>query len=139
MSKKVIASGLLAGALMLIVGMVLNQIYGLVFPSLADEYINAQLFRPWSDPLMSLYFLHPFILGVVLSWVWDKTKKLIDGKTLWDRAYKFGLAYLVIAGIPGMFITYSSFQVSLTMVGSWLLSGLLQALLAGWVFAKRNP
>jgi len=138
-NKKIISVGLLVGVVNLVVGMLLSQIYNFVFPALAREYTNFALFRPWSDPLMSMYFLYPFLLGIALAWIWDKTKKLVEGKTAFERAYRFGLAYLIIAGLPGMFITYSSFQVSFTMVLSWLVVGFVEAVVAGWVFAKKNP
>ena len=88
---------------------------------------------------MSLFFLYPFVLGFVLAWVWDKTKKLFEAKSEFERACKFGGAYWVIAGIPGMLITYSSFQVSLLMVLAWTISGFVEAVVAGFIFVKKNP
>ncbi|OGM20685.1 hypothetical protein A2771_02510 [Candidatus Woesebacteria bacterium RIFCSPHIGHO2_01_FULL_38_26b] len=137
--KKIVIPGFLAGVVNLIVGMLLSQIYSFIFPSIALEYINPALFRPWSDPLMSLIFLYPFVLGFVLAWVWDKTKKLFEAKSEFERACKFGGAYWVIAGIPGMLITYSSFQVSLLMVLAWTISGFVEAVVAGFIFVKKNP
>ena len=134
--KKIVVSGLVVGTVNLILGMLLSQVYNFIFPLLSVEYTNSGLFRPWSDPLMSLFFLYPFILGFVLAWVWQVVKKLISGKTLFEKACKFALVYWVIAGLPGMFITYSTFQVSFTMVLTWSLSGLLEAIVAGWILAK---
>jgi len=50
--KKVILFGLLAGLAMLIVSLALGPLFNLIFPSLAAEYNNMKLFRPWSDPIM---------------------------------------------------------------------------------------
>ena len=138
MNQKIVTTGLLAGVVMLVVSLVLTPLYNFVFPSLAQEYTNTGLFRPWSDPLMSLYYAYPFLLGLVLAWIWNKTKKVIEGKTEFEKAKNFGLSYWLVAGLPGMLITYSSFQVSLTMVLVWSISGLVDAIIAGWVFAKRN-
>jgi len=44
----------------------------------------------------------------------------------------------VIASIPGMVITYSSFQVSLPMVLTWTVFGLVSALAGGLVCAGMN-
>lgn len=134
--KKIIVPGIVAGLVNLVASFILSQVTNILWPSLSAEYINSAIFRPWSDPLMSLYFLYPFLLGFVLAWVWDKTHKLIAGKTDFDKAYKFGLSYWLVAGLPGMFITYSSFQVSLALVLSWTISGLVEGVLAGWVFAR---
>ena len=96
---------------------------------------NRKLSKSW----LKFEYIVGGILGIVLAWIWDKTKSLVEGKTAIERAYKFGLAYWVIAGIPGMFITYSSFQVSLAMIVTWSFSGLVEAVVAGWIFAKKNP
>lgn len=136
--KKFIGPGLIAGVAMLVTGMAVSRFMAFFFPSINVEFVNPAMYRPWNDPLMSLYFLYPFVLGLTLAWVWDKTKDLFKGKDALWRGKRFGLAYWVAAGIPGMLITYSSFQVSFTMILSWSLSGLFQAIVAGWIFAKMN-
>jgi hypothetical protein len=45
----------------------------------------------------------------------------------------------LIALLPVMWITFSSMDITLTMVTSWFLYGLLQAIIAGLFFAKVNP
>lgn len=134
--KKIFVPGFVAGLVNLVVGVILSQFYNFVSPAIAGEYTNIALFRLWSDPLMSLFFLYPFVLGLVLAWVWDETRKLFEGKSAFERACKFGFAYWIAATVPGMFITYSSFQVSLGLVLSWTLTGLVEAIVAGWIFAK---
>ena len=138
MNKKIVTIGLLAGVVMLITTMVLNWLFGVLFPSLEVEYKNSALFRPWSDPLMSYIFVHPFIVGIILSWVWDKTKGLFKERDIFWRCCQFAVTYWLIT-LPGMFVTYSTFPVSLVMVLSWSLSGLAQVVVAGLVFVKKNP
>jgi hypothetical protein len=136
MFKKIIGAGLLVGLINFLATTVVSKLFGVIFPAINAEYQNPNLFRPWSDPLMLLYFIYPFLLGVILAWFWNKTKTIF-GEDI-RGGIKFGFAYWIIAGIPGMFITYSSFQVSLTMVLSWTVSGLVAALLAGIIFSKLN-
>lgn len=136
MGKKIILSGLLAGVLMLIAGFAVSFIFGLIFPGLQTEYMSG-VFRPWTDPLMMLYFLFPFVTGLVFAWAWDLTKRNFKG-TLWQRGAKFGMFIWVVCSIPGMLITYSSFVVSLTMIFSWLVMGLVNGIVAGWIFARFN-
>ena len=135
--KKIFTSGLLAGVSIFVVGIVLTPLLNLIFPSLSGEYANIGLFRPWDDPVMSLYYLYPFILGVVLAWAWDRTRKLLTGTNV-EKIKKFALGYWFVAGFPGMFITYASFQVSFSMVLAWSISGLVDAFVAAWVFSKRD-
>lgn len=136
--KKILLPGLAAGLVMLVVAMVFGMLLNMVFPSLAAEYETPNLFRPWSDPIMMLYFLHPFILGVLLAWAWDKVKTVLQEPLFWKRGAMFGIGFWAISSIPGMFMTYSSFYLSLGLVFSWLISGLLQAVFAGIVYAKMN-
>lgn len=138
MDKKVITSGLIAGVAMLVTAMVLNRIFAAFFPSVAEEYLNTSLFRPWSDPLMSYMFVHPFVLGIVLAWVWDKTKALFKEREVFWKCCQFTFAYWVIT-IPGMLISYSTFPISFAMVLTWSLSILVESIVAGLVFVKMNP
>ena len=120
--------GLLAGLANLVIGFGINQLMGVLLPAIANQYQNTAMFRPWSDPLMTVYFAYPFILGLVLAYLWHKVGK--------PKPVEFAKFYFIIATIPGMFITYTSFQISLTMVLLWAATGFIQALVAGWVFAK---
>ena len=135
--KKVIIPGLVAGVVIFIVGMLVSQVFNLIDPSLMAEYKNTNLFRPWEDPLMSIYYAYPFILGLALAWIWDKVKGLTSG-SIHSKAVSLALGYFVVATIPGMVITYASFPLSLLMVISWTVGGLVQAYCAGLILAKMN-
>jgi len=130
--KKIIVPGLAAGLLMLLVSLLLTPILYLVFPGLPAEYQTPGLFRPWSDPLMSLIFVHPILLGLILAWVWDQVKSAVG------NGLKFGVGVWLIASVPGMFISYSSFYLSLAMITSWTLLALVQLIFAGMVYARLN-
>jgi hypothetical protein len=134
--KKVVIPGILAGIVMLAVGMIVSMIINAIFPALVAEY-KAALFRPWDDPIMSLYFAHPFVLGLALAFIWDKVKGLISGGPL-NRATRLALGFFIISIVPGMLISYSSFPISLLMILSWTVSSFLQVLAAGLVLAKMN-
>lgn len=135
--KKIILPGIVAGIAMFVIGLVFTFLINAIIPSLALEYSNTQIFRPWTDPAMSIFFLYPFVLGVVLSWVWDKTKKLLKG-TKTEKAIYFGLSVWLISTVPGMLITYSSFQVSATLIFIWALSGLIDGVISGLVFSRMS-
>jgi hypothetical protein len=132
--KRVIIPGLLAGISMLVISFVVNAITS---PLLQQEYMSG-LFRPWTDPLMMLMFLHPFILGFALAWVWNIVKSAVPGHDVFRRGALFGLGYWIVASIPGMFISYTSFIISPAMVLSWTVSALLQAMVAGIILARMN-
>jgi len=138
MFRKIIVTGLLAGLVMLVVAVGLSFLSNLILPNLMTEYANTELFRPWDDPLMSIYFAYPFVMGLALAWFWNKIKEAFGGNSAWSRGARYGLAYWIIATIPGMVITYSSFQVSLPMVLTWTVFGLIGAIAGGLVVAGMN-
>ncbi len=135
--KKILIPGLLAGLIMLIVGMVLSQLINMILPGLMAEYQTAGLFRPWSDPLMSVYFAHPFIVGLVLAWVLGKVKGLLGG-SLWQKAGGLTLGIFLVSTLPGMVISYSSFPLSLAMILSWTVSSVAQVYCGSLLLIKMN-
>lgn len=132
---KKILTGLLAGAIMLGIGMLIGQVFQYFVPELKNEYQNPNLFRPWSDPLMSLYFVVPFITGLILVFIWEMTKGIIKGNSMIEKGFNFGIIYWVI-GIPGMIMSYSSFPLTFILVSSWTITALFQALVSGLLFSK---
>ncbi|MFH1199936.1 MAG: hypothetical protein V1708_02625 [Candidatus Micrarchaeota archaeon] len=133
---KVFRTGLVAGLVMLVVSFALMSLWSALFPSITGEYANLFLFRPWGDPLMNLFFIQPFIVGIALAYVFEKVGPVFKQKDFVDRGMAFGFMIWVASGIPGMFATYTSFQVSEAMVFSWLAGGLVQMLAGGIVLAR---
>ena len=132
--KKIII-GLIAGASMLIINMLISALISGYFPEIQSEYENEALFRPWTDPLMSYIYFEPFIVAFILLWFWEKTKGILPYKEWWIKGIYFGLFYWLL-GLPGLFMSYSSFPISLMMTCSWLISGLFQALTIGIIYSK---
>lgn len=130
-------TGFIIGGLNLILGLGLMMLFGLLFPGVNEEYQSSGLFRPWSDPLMLVYFGYPFILGAVLTYLWGRVKDQFSGAAK-EQAFQFAKLYFIIATIPGMFISYTSFQISFMMIVTWTITGYLQAWVAGWVLARRR-
>ena len=136
--KKIVKQGLLTGIPITIISVGSGYLLGLLFPSLAEQYNNTQLYRPWSEPVMWLIFVYPFFLGIALAWTWDKTKTLLKGNSS-SRAIRFAYAYWIVVVVPAMIMIYSCMPVSLPIILSWTVSGFLYGLIAGYVFVKLNP
>jgi len=49
------------------------------------------------------------------------------------------LVYSIVALLPILWLTFSAIDVSLKMIITWFIYGLVQAFAAGIVFAKLNP
>jgi len=135
--KHILLPGLLAGLAMVAISFILTMILGALVPSIMAEYQTVGLFRPWSDPLMSLMYVEPFILGIILAWIWNFTKSCFKTTKCCPPGILFGLGYWVLT-IPGMIMSYGSFPISLAMTCLWSFTILLQSLITGTLLAKMN-
>ncbi|MFC5283816.1 hypothetical protein [Pedobacter alpinus] len=134
--KKIILSGLTAGTVLFILG------YGALFFAIR---LFPDFFTDYSNPLFNsdgsrdvLFYLHAFVLSLALAWFWERFKGMFKGGYLL-RGLEFGFVYAIVSLIPVMWITFSALDVTATMVISWLFYGLIQAIIAGVIFAKINP
>ena len=134
--KKIFWTGLVAGVVMAIINMALNQIFNAIFQWLKESYMNP-VFRPWDDPIMMLFLLYPIVLGFGLSFVWDKTKQLFT-KSACQNGLNFGLIYFCVAGIPAFLINFSSFNLPLVMILTWIIMMLINGFVACCILAKLN-
>lgn len=134
--KKIIFSGLLAGVVLLILS--IGALYATIwfFPGVAAQYYDPA-FDTQGGRYM-IYYIHPFVIALALSWFWDRFKGVLAGSFL-TRGIEFGSVYALIAILPVMWLIYSAMNVSLAMVATWWVFGLLQGLVAGLVFEKLNP
>lgn len=133
---KVIKFGAIAGVLLFILSYGGLYISILFFPQFFIEY-NNPLFNSDGNRDI-LFYSHAFVISFSLSWFWERFKSLFVGNFIL-KGLEFGMIYSLIALLPVMWITFSSMDITLTMVGSWFFYGLMQAVIAGLFFAKVNP
>lgn len=134
--KRFLIKGIAAGAALLVISYAALYLVVSLFPSVAEQYYDP-VFSFEGDKAV-LYFLHPFVLSFALAWFWRRFKSLFHGP-FWWRGLEMGLVYGLIATLPAMWIIYSSLAVSLTLVLTWLLYGVFQAIVVGMIFAKISP
>ncbi|PRY49186.1 hypothetical protein B0I27_11271 [Arcticibacter pallidicorallinus] len=134
--KRVVLNGLVIGIILFIIS------YGGLFLSIR---FFPELFLDYNNPLFNsdgsrdvLFYLHAFIISMALSWFWDRFKGLFKGNFVL-RGIEFGFVYGLVALVPVMWITFSAMDITVIMVASWFIYGLLQATVAGIVLAKINP
>jgi hypothetical protein len=83
------------------------------------------------------YYVHPFVIGMSLSWLWDRIQSRLRGPAL-AKSLKFGLSYMAIATFPYMLLIYSAIDVSLPVVLTWLVFGFVEATIAAIIFNQQN-
>ena len=134
--KKLILSWLIASMVILLLSVSGLYLTIWLFPGLAAQYFDPA-FDTQSSRIM-LYFIHPFVVSLALAWFWTRCKSILRGSFL-TRGIEFGLIYTLVAIFPVMWLIYSAIHVSLPMVATWFLSGLLQGVVCGLLFEKINP
>jgi len=134
--KKVLVSALVAGIVLLILSVIGLYLTIWLFPGLAGQYFDPA-FDTQSSKIM-IYFLHPFIISLALSWFWSRFKGVLTGSFI-TRGIEFGVIYALVATFPMMWLIYSAMSVSLGIVSTWFVLALIQGLVAGLVFEKMNP
>ena len=134
--KRIISSGLIAGVVLLILSVLALYATIWFFPTLASQYYDPAFDNQSGRYL--IYYAHPFVIALALAWFWDRFKGALKGSYL-GKGIEFGLIYALIAIFPVLWLTYSALAVSLAMVGTWLVFGLLQGVIAGLLFEKFNP
>ena len=135
--KKILIAGFTAGFVLLLVSLGLMFLVIKIFPTLAEEYFSP-VFR-WSSVQTDwLFYAHPFVLSFALKWFWERYKDIFKGSNVL-RAFEVALVYGVVAMVPVLWLTYSSIDISLGMVLTWLAYGIIQAFIAGLIFSWLNP
>ena len=134
--KKVVLSILLSGTVLLLLSVGMFYAGARFFPAVTQEYLSS-VFRT-AGKTDWMYYSHPFIVSIALKWFWERYKAIFKGALLL-RALEVALVYGIVALVPVLWLTFTTIDVSLSMVGTWLLYGLVQAFTAGIIFAKLNP
>ncbi len=134
--KKIIISGLVAGVIFLILSILIGFVISYLFPNIIMPYSDSA-FSMQSDRI-AFYYLHPFIIGLALSWFWTRFKETLKGSYI-TKGVEFGLIYAAVAVFPMMWLIYSAMSISFLLITIWFLLALLQAVIAGLVFEKMNP
>ncbi len=127
---------LMAGAVVLIVSV--GVLYGLIsfFPQVIEEYYSP-VFRSNSFNTDWLFYLHPFVLSAALYWFWNRATEMSAGSGI-AKALKVALTYGLVGMAPVLLLTFSAIDISVFMVITWLVYGILQALLACLIFLWRG-
>jgi hypothetical protein len=128
---------LIASIAVLLISITILYVGIFMFPSLMEEYYNAT-FRSSSFDTDILFYIHPFILCAGLKLFWDKFKGDAN-HSAFSRALTVALSYGGVAMAPVLWLTFSAIDISMMMVLTWLVYGVLQAFIATLVFAKMTP
>jgi hypothetical protein len=133
--KKIFLSGLIAGTALLILSVAGLYLLLWLMPDMAMEYFGPAFTSRMQRNVF--YYVHPFVIGMSLSWLWDRIQSRLRGPAL-AKSLKFGLSYMAIATFPYMLLIYSAIDVSLPVVLTWLVFGFVEATIAAIIFNQQN-
>jgi cation transporter-like permease len=123
--KKVIVAGLLAGIVILVVGMVFGSLT-------ADMYkmSPAGMWKPMGGNWFTQMVIYDIVVGLILSYVFSIVSNAIPGSGL-QKGLIFGLLMWLVGNVPGLGITYLTMNIRNKLILMWLLNGLVNYCLAG--------
>lgn len=130
--KKFLIGGILSGIVILVVSMAISYAMQALF-----NYNVLALggMRTVNDPIMTLFFVHPWVLGFAMAFLYPYVKQSLKGSAM-GRGFDFGLITWVVAGLPSAFLVFSSMDYPLGFHISAVVGGILSMIFAGIVIAK---
>lgn len=132
-----IVTFVVASLAMLLTAIFVGLLFNFIFPLVKAEYENTHLFRRWDDSLMYIYFIQPFIMTFAFIWIWNRVKLMFSGSVM-HRAFLFTVLYLLVCTVPGMIMSVSSFNISVLMTVTWMLTSFFQVWVAMLIIIKMN-
>jgi hypothetical protein len=130
--KKILIGGIAAGFAILVVSFIVDWLIGLAFPY---DMFSLGGMRSVEDPMMMLFFLHPWVLGFAMAIAFEKFKGSFKSRG-WCRGKKFGLVVWLLAGLPSAFIVFTSMTYPIGFTISTVVGSLLYMIAAGITLEK---
>ena len=122
--KKGIIAGLIAGIVILIVGMTSGYLFGTDYEKTPELWKH--MTGNWYYTMIAVDFIEGILYGLVFTVVYTG----IPGNG-WKKGLNYGLILWIVATIPGMLMTYITMTVPDMIVASWLFGGLISLVIAG--------
>ena len=131
-AKKIVIGGLASGLAIFLVSWIVNFV---VVAALPYDVLSLGGMRAAQDPIMLLWFLHPWVIGFAMAIAFAKFKDSFK-VTGWCRGKSFGLFVWLLTGLPSAFIVYTSMNYPIGFTVNSLLGSLLYMVAAGITLEK---
>ncbi|MDD5163100.1 MAG: hypothetical protein PHD95_02720 [Candidatus ainarchaeum sp.] len=129
---KIVLAGIAAGIAILIISMAFSYFFQAAF---GFDVLSLGGMRAANDPIMALFFLHPFVISFVVAIFFEKTKKAFSG-TATSQGLSLGLLAWLVSSIPSAFIVFSSMNYPIGFTLNSLIGPLVYMVIAGIIIAK---
>jgi len=132
--KKFLMSGILAGIAIFVVWLVMGMIISMIWPY---NILELGGMRAAADPMMMLFFLHPFVFGFAMAFVYPYVAGSLKGEYM-DKGKMFGLLMWLVAGIPSAFVVFTSMNYPIGFTINSVVGSFIYMLIAGIAIAWAN-
>ena len=133
MNAKNIATGSISAGFFLLLLMVISGcLVNIVLPTDISQYGGM---RAMNDPIMTLFYLYPFVIGCAAAIIFDIVKGCLDGTPV-RKGQIFGVMLICIMTIPSLFVMYTSMTWPVDFYISTLLWELISFPLMGILFVR---
>jgi len=130
--KGVLLGGFLSGVVIFAVWMIVSVVVQVISPY---DVLSLGGMRAKDDPIMLLFFLHPWVMGFAMAMVYSQVGKAFEGSVV-QKGVRFGLVMWLLGGLPSAFVVFTSMNYPLAFTVSSVVSSLLHMPAAGVVIAK---
>ena len=130
--KQIIAAGLIVGFIIMVIDIVIGGIFQIILPYNIFELGGM---RKIDDPIMLLFFIHPWVLSFTLSFVYSHFGKSLNGNYI-AKGWKFGLLMWIVIFIPYTFLVFASMEYPIGFYLNSIIPPFFYMILSGIVIAK---
>jgi hypothetical protein len=130
--KKILVGGILAGIVIEVISLSFSWLTQWIW-----KYDMLELggMRTTDDPLMVFFFIHPWVLGFALAFVYSHFEKSIKGDYFHKGAI-FGLLMWIVIAIPNAVIVFSSMDYPIGFTVNQVIGPLIYLFVTSVVIAK---
>ena len=126
--KKIIIGGLLAGAFMLLMGM--------LFGALSSEIykLSPKVFwKPMGGDWFTKVLVYDLASGLIFAWVFSIVKSSLPGPRL-AKGLMFGIMMFMIGPFHALWMSYLVIAIRTKLLGIWMINGLVNYVFSGLIF-----
>ena len=130
--KRIIIAGIVSGIVIFAVSAIIRVIVQAILPY---NVLELGGMRATTDPVIVLFFLHPWVIGFTMAILYEKTKSSFQG-TYVQKGAMLGLLVWLVASLSSAFAVYTSINYPLGFKVDVIIGTFLYMLAAGIVTAK---
>jgi len=130
--KQIIIGGIIVGFIIILIDIILGELIQFIWPY---DILELGGMRKIDDPIMLLFFVHPWVFSFALTFVYSFFEKALDGNYI-TKGWKFGFLMWAVIFVPYAFLVYTSMDYPIGFTVNSVIPPLVYMLLSGILIAK---